>query len=285
MASCPFNKDLLFTVYNVVPDFHASLWKINEEHKKLEEVSQLGNGSIRCVLWQPSEDNESRTVASIENDNIRLWDINTSQETSCLKVGELSRLTTACWHKYVLQDVITTATGADIVGYDIKQKSKSFVLKNAHPPCVRDIDVNPNNPYYFVSGGDDCRIKFWDQRNTEKPLKVLVKHAHWVYKVQYNPKFDALVLSSSTDGTVNLWNARSLAFKNPSIPQRGNAVKQPDKLIKTYDDHEDSVYSLCWSSCDERTWDWATFASLSYDGRVVVNRVPEADARQALGAG
>ena len=42
-----------------------------------------------------------------------------------------------------------------------------------------------------------------------------------------------------------------------------------DGVIQSYDDHEDSVYVAEWSSADP----W-TFASLSYDGRLVVNQVP-----------
>ena len=42
-----------------------------------------------------------------------------------------------------------------------------------------------------------------------------------------------------------------------------------DGIIQSYDDHEDSVYVAEWSSADP----W-TFASLSYDGRLVVNQVP-----------
>jgi len=148
---------------------------------------------------------------------------------------------------------------------------------------VRDIDINANKPYYFASGGDDCKVKFWDQRKLEKPLKVLSKHAHWVWKVQYNPRFDALMISSSTDGTVNLWNVGSLSFQNPNVLDESSlADLNADKLVKTYDDHEDSIYSICWSLCDDRPWDWASFASLSYDGRVVVNRVPEKEARKGV---
>lgn len=44
--------------------------------------------------------------------------------------------------------------------------------------------------------------------------------------------------------------------------------KTRDHLIKTFEEHEDSVYSVAWS-----TSGWS-FASLSYDGRVVVNGVP-----------
>lgn len=38
--------------------------------------------------------------------------------------------------------------------------------------------------------------------------------------------------------------------------------------LKCYDEHEDSVYSVSWSEVDP-----STFASLSYDGRVIVNHI------------
>ena len=47
------------------------------------------------------------------------------------------------------------------------------------------------------------------------------------------------------------------------------AATLQDGVIKTYDDHEDSVYAAEWSCADP----W-TFASLSYDGRLVINQVP-----------
>ena len=50
--------------------------------------------------------------------------------------------------------------------------------------------------------------------------------------------------------------------------KKGEVTLQ-DGVIKTYDDHEDSVYAAEWSCADP----W-TFASLSYDGRLVINQVP-----------
>lgn len=49
--------------------------------------------------------------------------------------------------------------------------------------------------------------------------------------------------------------------------------KEPlkDSVVSTYEEHEDSVYAAEWSSADP----WL-FASLSYDGRLVINRVPRA---------
>ena len=43
-----------------------------------------------------------------------------------------------------------------------------------------------------------------------------------------------------------------------------------DGKAHTFDEHEDSVYGLAWSTVDP----WL-FASLSYDGRVVMNKVPK----------
>jgi hypothetical protein len=43
-----------------------------------------------------------------------------------------------------------------------------------------------------------------------------------------------------------------------------------DGKVHSFDEHEDSVYGLAWSAVDP----WM-FASLSYDGRVVLNRVPK----------
>lgn len=46
--------------------------------------------------------------------------------------------------------------------------------------------------------------------------------------------------------------------------------KKSDEVVSIYDEHEDSVYSAEWSNADP----WV-FASLSYDGRFVLNRVPK----------
>jgi WD40 repeat protein len=45
--------------------------------------------------------------------------------------------------------------------------------------------------------------------------------------------------------------------------------KSEDHLIKSFEEHEDSVYCVSWGTS---AW---VFSSLSYDGRVVVNYVPK----------
>lgn len=45
-------------------------------------------------------------------------------------------------------------------------------------------------------------------------------------------------------------------------------LSRKDRLIQTFEEHEDSVYSISWATS---AW---IFASLSYEGRVVINHVP-----------
>ena len=47
------------------------------------------------------------------------------------------------------------------------------------------------------------------------------------------------------------------------------AVKDGDKLVRSFDENEDSVYAVAWSVADA----WLV-AALSYDGRVVMHHVP-----------
>ncbi|KAG0352087.1 Protein tssc1, partial [Gamsiella multidivaricata] len=107
-----------------------------------------------------------------------------------------------------------------------------------------------------------------------------------VWSVAYNKFHDQLVLTSSSDCQVNLQSIVSIStgadYKHgdasdteqeqdedseleDNIPQDAPT----DGLVQAFDQHEDSVYQVAWSSADP----WL-FLSLSYDGRAVMNQVP-----------
>ncbi len=50
-----------------------------------------------------------------------------------------------------------------------------------------------------------------------------------------------------------------------------------DRLLRVFDEHEESVYTAQWASNDP----WL-LASLSYDGRLILNRVPKNEKFQIL---
>jgi WD40 repeat protein len=101
-----------------------------------------------------------------------------------------------------------------------------------------------------------------------------------MYSISYNTFHDQLVLSGGTDGLVNLHSVVSISSANiePLAPNvfdddEDDMVNEfgvpEDGIVQTYDHHEDSIYGVCWSCIDP----WI-FASLSFDGNVLLNRVP-----------
>nr|XP_013002698.1 EARP-interacting protein isoform X1 [Cavia porcellus] len=195
------------------------------------------------------------------------------------------RFTSGRWSPHHNCTQVATANDTALRGWDTRSMSQIYCIENAHGQLVRDLDFNPNKQYYLVSCGDDCKVKFWDTRNVTEPVRTLEEHSHWVWSVRYNHSHDQLVLTGSSDSRVILSNMVSISSEpfghlvddddvsDPEEHHSEEKSKEPlqDNVIATYEEHEDSVYAVDWSSADP----WL-FASLSYDGRLVINRVPRA---------
>lgn len=90
------------------------------------------------------------------------------------------------------------------------------------------------------------------------------------YYYRYNPVHDELIGTASSDGQVHitrLVGISSSAIENEDVNTK---VSIEDKIIATCDQHEDSVYCVEWSAAN--SW---ILASLSYDGRLLLNKVPK----------
>ncbi|KAF2073896.1 hypothetical protein CYY_004784 [Polysphondylium violaceum] len=297
ITSCPFDQSLFFTVYNSGSEYKSSCWKISDTEKdSIEELFELKghSGLIKPILCDPS--GSSDYIVSLDDTNIRLWskiDGSSKDSPTVIKTfGNLSKLTVGCLNPNI-SNQLATANHTNIKGWDFRNAKETFSIDNAHSEHIRDIDFNPNKPYYLLSAGDDCKLKFWDTRQTKDPVKTFVGHNHWIWSAKYNKYHDQLVITSSSDNTVKLWNVYSISSANTTNtlskeeeeeqqkqqspneqqPQQQKQKKKnkrnEDQLIKTYEEHEDSVYNISWSSSN------FLFSSLSYDGRFVVNNVPK----------
>ncbi|XP_036729656.1 EARP and GARP complex-interacting protein 1 isoform X2 [Balaenoptera musculus] len=247
------------------------------------------HGSTACVAWEPAGD--GKRVISLADNHILLWDLQEGSSQAVLAgsaslegKGQL-KFTTGRWSPHHNCTQAATANDTAVRGWDTRTMSQIYCIESAHGQLVRDLDFNPNKQYYLASCGDDCRVKFWDTRNVTEPVKTLEEHSHWVWSVRYNHSHDQLVLTGSSDGRVVLSNMASissepfghlvddddLSDQEERRPEEKSQEPPQDSVIATYEEHEDSVYAVDWSSADP----WL-FASLSYDGRLVINRVPRA---------
>ncbi|XP_069462134.1 EARP and GARP complex-interacting protein 1 isoform X2 [Ambystoma mexicanum] len=255
ISTSPADRGVLATCYNKTSDSKvmtcATVWRMPKElesgsHESpddsssnphtLELLCHLDNtahGNMACVTWEPMGD--GKKILSLADNHMLIWDLQESSTNAVLSSsatlegkGQL-KFTSGQWSPHHNCTQMATANDTSIRGWDSRSMSQIYCIENAHGQLVRDLDFNPNKQYYLASCGDDCKVKFWDTRNVNEPVKTLEEHSHW--------------------------------------------TKEPlqDSIIATYEEHEDSVYAVEWSSADP----WL-FASLSYDGRLVINRVPRA---------
>ncbi|PKA60829.1 WD repeat-containing protein DWA2 [Apostasia shenzhenica] len=274
LKSCPFDSRIFSTVFTSGETYGASIWEIPELYgqsnspqlEKLFSLQELSS-KIKCVLWWPRGKHDK--LISIDEGNIFLWSIDSSNKTAKVisqeSIGMLHSLSGGSWDPHD-RNAVATICDSSLQCWDLRTMKKTTSIDNIH---FRDVDYNPKMQHIIVTADDEFGIRIWDIRKPKFHLDEFPGHVHWTWAVRYNPEYDGLILTAGTDSAVNLWLA-SPAGSNDSIPESLSdyAARQNDPLLHSYNDYEDSVYGVAWS-CREPS----IFASLSYDGRVVVESV------------
>jgi WD40 repeat protein len=275
------------------------LWRTGEPEEgqdgSLQLVSSLADdetplNAVKSALWDPH--NEGNTVvADAEAVHVFSGAGASAKLTRLLTLHVGQRCSGACLDPHHPQQV-STVDDTHLKTWDLRASRLAFKRDGAHLFGARDVDYNPNVPYQVLTTGEDSVLRFWDLRNLKNCVQALSGgHHHWIVRARFNSHHDQLVLSCGTDSAVCLWRAGSVASAplgadSPAATgaagssgeaggeaggaaASGASARLPDGLIRRFEEHEDSCYSCCWSSMD--AW---IFASVSYDGKLVVNRVP-----------
>ncbi|KAK0090614.1 hypothetical protein PV325_010580 [Microctonus aethiopoides] len=303
LQTSPTDPEKFITSYNTINNegictMKGALWQlpILDEYttdivhlNKISDIDTTSYGNeLKTIVYHPMEG--SKAVAVVDN-NFVLWHLNectpqVSTVGTLLGKGQ-HRFTTGKWNPHNGCNQFVTLNDNNVRGWDLRNPSnEAWAIISAHSQIVRDLDFNANKQYCLSTCGDDGYMKFWDIRSTNEPIISRMEHSHWVWSIRINRFHDQLVLTSSSDSRVILCSIPSVSSEpygpggnNPddedgiddSLPLEDALTKNKldDGVIGKYEEHEDSVYAVEWSSADP----W-TFASLSYDGRLVINKVP-----------
>lgn len=308
LNSSPADLCLLSTCYNQITsdgkcEMRGAIWRLPDKGNygtddssssfpALELVADLdlkeSAGEFRSILWEPLS---GKKLISLTDSSFHLWDFdNITKSTQSYVLPDQKgrqKFINAAWNPHHNCNIIAAAVDTSVCSWDIRSMQPSWSIENAHGQLVRSLDFNPNKQYYLATCGDDCQTKFWDIRNSKEALLVLSDHSHWVWCVRYNSSHDQLVLTSSSDSRVILSRAASVSSEPfghlideedmEDQIEKNSEKCIPDGVISVYEEHEDSVYAVEWSPVDP----WL-FASLSYDGRLVINKVPRSEKYRIL---
>ena len=192
----------------------------------ITSVTFLGTGpSISAVDFNP----DGTRVASASvwpNINVRIWDANTSSDTSTSIAtirGHVSNILSIDYNP----DGTKIASGSDdntikisdaTVTVDI---STSIVTLSGHSNRIRTVAFSPDGSR-LASGSDDNTIKIWDASKlddttpTAPLIATLSGHTSVVFSVAFSPDGSRLA-SGSWDDTIMIWDATTTADSNDSI--------------------------------------------------------------------
>ncbi|XP_020279315.1 protein TSSC1 [Pseudomyrmex gracilis] len=296
LQASPVEPDIFITCYNSLSEdgicqMKGAIWRFPETNEstdilhlqKLADIDTIPYGAdLKTIAYHPTD---SKKVCSVVDNNFVLWDL--ASETPKVAVsGTLTgkgqpRFTNGKWNPHNGANQFVTLNENNVRGWDFRSPaSEAWSILSAHSQIIRDLDFNANRQYFLSTCGDDGYMKFWDIRLPTEPVLSRMEHSHWVWNIRINRFHDQLVLTSSSDSRVILCNIASISSEpfghivsaedeSSQNEESCSKKKLEDSLIGRYEEHEDSVYAVEWSSADP----W-TFASLSYDGKLVLNKVP-----------
>ncbi|KAJ1886134.1 Protein tssc1, partial [Coemansia sp. IMI 209127] len=299
---------------HAMPDQESTAEHRTQHVARLQPATHTDSStSPHTVVCHPAT--HSKRAAVVSSAAVAIWDLGQAPEPSSIftvtaHMQAVDDIEAAAWHP-TNPDQFSTTDSTCIRTWDIRADTlrahqTTLPIECAHSAKIRALDYNPNLPYILASGGDDGSVRIWDLRGPTRPLVEMDNHTHWVYSVKFNANHDQLLLSAGSDGLVNLESAvsvssahvvagigsrsesntsRSLHSATPGIMDDAgsssssddDAQKPTDGLVAQFDDHETSVYAAHWSAADP----WI-FASLSFDGRMVINHVPREEKYKIL---
>lgn len=115
---------------------------------------------------------------------------------------------------------------------------------------VADLCWDPFDTHSLAVAGDDAKIRVWQvpkdglKETLTEPKLVLQGHTEKIYSIKFHPLASGILVSSSYDLTVRLWNLES------------------GEQIKVLTGHQDQVFGMSWSP------DGKLLATVCKDGKV-----------------
>ncbi|XP_030814249.1 coronin-7-like [Camarhynchus parvulus] len=116
--------------------------------------------------------------------------------------------------------------------------------------AVADLTWDPFDPRHLAVAGEDAKIRLWRipegglQETLQEPEAVLRGHTEKIYSIRFHPTASDLLVSSSYDMTVRIWELSA------------------GREVLCLQGHTDQIFSMAWSP------DGKKLATVSKDGRI-----------------
>lgn len=188
-------------------DGHIKVWDFvtSTEERLLE-----GHGwDVRCLDWHP----QYPILASGSKDSqVKIWDAKTGTNLTTLH-GHNNGIVKVKWNQNG-NWLLTGSRDQLIKLYDIRTM-REFQTFRGHKREVTSMKWHPSHENFFVSGGYEGAVHFWEVGSTEPVASIPSAHQSSVWDLDWHP-MGHLLATSSNDQSTKFWcvssRVRSLAF-------------------------------------------------------------------------
>eukprot|EP00198_Chlamydomonas_reinhardtii_P010611 XP_001699948.1 predicted protein [Chlamydomonas reinhardtii] len=217
------------------------------------------------------------------NSSATLWRAPPGSESGALEqqvelTGQTSSMRCALWSTPQPETVVTVEEG-HLKKWAITEAGAEAVSSCPAGELVQlwGGALHPRNASLLCTAGSND-VQTWDLRTLSRPMgEIKMAHKQPVRSISFAPHADTRILTAGDDCKLRYWDLRNpgqplleMGHAAPAGPKGATRGVELDGKVVTWDEHEDSVYGLAWSASDP----WL-LASLSFDGRVALSKVPK----------
>ncbi|RHW72314.1 WD domain [Trypanosoma brucei equiperdum] len=255
---------------------HCRIFRVSDDVSgELEPVVNF-NAAAAQVLWDL--EGLQNEVKLISEDSLRIYSLaegKMGEEIGRFRVDGCAELRCAALDPHHSSVCLAAGEGIGIAVIDTRRKGP-IVMPNTTTlhglGMIQSIDFSNAREGLFMTAGTDGVIMWHDFRMDGEKSVVerrgyLDAHDHCVQRSLFNPFHDELLISCGSDHTLKLWDT-----------SKKGADGECAVCVSKLSDFAESVVACCWSNSNP----WV-FAGLSYNGRVLVDSVPEECKMQFIG--
>lgn len=207
---------------------------------KGDNLAKVGNGSMMTVKFLPLSDRRVVVVGNRVGD-LGFWDVDffVKHEIKDEHDGNglylfkphSNQVTGVSVSSINPRKIFTSSMDGSVRLMDIEKETFSMVLSSEQQ--LYSINQCPQNINSVYIGEGAGILKFWDEREGKASLSWKV-HGDRINSIDFNPKNDHVMVTSSTDRLCCLWDIRSMKkdFADP---------------VKSLSHHEGAVHSAYFS--------------------------------------
>ncbi|RKP09199.1 WD40-repeat-containing domain protein [Thamnocephalis sphaerospora] len=247
----------------------ASGEKRTRTRQSLDKVATLASAEAPSLVeWQVT------TTARRNNGGMRGWDVRSEKQSYAVPFAHDGFVRAVDCNPNVPHHFATGGDDGMVRIWDARRLGHSLLELAGHTHCVRarvwSVAYNEMHDQLLLTGGSDARVN----------LQSVVSTSSAAYGSGDPGSQDEEADEDEEDGAEGDKAATSLSVPRlglVELSRRSTSRRPVDGLVKTYTDHDDSVYGVAWSHANP----WL-FASVSYSGRLLFSQVPSSEKYKIL---